>query len=56
MKKKHRDITVNEVQYGWLIRYVDTVVIYKDKKIIYEEKCNEYPITPKVIENIIKTL
>jgi len=55
MKKKHRDITVNNIKYAWRVKINENhrVIIYKDKKNIYEEDITELPITPKVIEKII---
>ena len=56
MKKKIRDIVVNDIKYAWRIRYYDTLVIYEDKKIIYESRCDVFPITPKVVEDVINNL
>jgi len=55
MKKKFRDITVDGVEYAWLIFGHYGLRIFKDKKVIFEET-NLYgsTITPKVIETIIR--
>ena len=54
MNKKYRDITVDGIQYAWMVKYTDKIVIFKDKKIIIEERTNVHPITPVVIETLIK--
>ena len=61
MKKKHRDITVDKVQYAWTIKdNVDgdgsnEVSIWKDKKIIHTQMLKgTIPITPALVKGIIK--
>jgi hypothetical protein len=56
MKKKHRDIVVNGKPYAWLVRGCCTLVIFKDKKVIYEQRREEYSITPELVDSIIRTL
>jgi hypothetical protein len=57
MKKKHRDITVNGVKYGWIAGVGGYLTIYKDKKKIWE---NGYKgdspevITPKHVAEVIR--
>jgi hypothetical protein len=53
MKKKHRDITVDGVKYGWTVTY-DTLSIWKDKKIILTEDVTHCTVTPGVVADIIK--
>jgi hypothetical protein len=64
MKKKIRDITVNDKKYCWKIdnqdwESINFITIWYDKKIIYQEKIpyeKIYHITPKFISDIIKSL
>lgn len=55
MKKKHRKIVVNDVDYGWTVRAGQLLCIWKNKKII---KTHDIPyrhdITPKLVANLIK--
>ena len=55
MKKKHRDIVVNNKTYGWTVSYMGHLIrIWVDNKIVHEVKCNGYiPIKPSLIEEII---
>ena len=56
MKKKHRDITVNGIKYGW-IGGCGWLTIYKDKKPIWSntKMIVESSITPAYVRNIIET-
>jgi hypothetical protein len=60
MKKKHRNITVEGVQYAWSIGGNDydigstKVNIWRDKKIIISASLFDEEITPKQIADIIK--
>lgn len=57
MKKKHRDIIVNDKPYAWLVRCFSTLVIFENKKEILELRFNNHiPITPKVVENVINVI
>lgn len=54
MKKKHRDIVVNGVQYGWIAMY-GNVRIFKDKVIIGTYTIPDHlDITPKIVAALIK--
>lgn len=56
MKKKHRDIVVNEEQYAWLVKEADDVKIiriFKDKKVIVEESFDG-DMTPSIVEAMIE--
>lgn len=55
MKKKHRDITVNGVKYGW-ISGCGWLTIYKDKKVIWSnvKMITESSITPSFVRGIIE--
>lgn len=55
MKKKHRDITVDGVQYGWTVDYRTRLKIWKDKKVIAEHNISElHDITPSIVAALIK--
>ena len=64
MKKKFREITVDGVTYGWLIRNKyskRTVEIWLNKQVIFERDIeyndkngNNIEITPSRVERIIK--
>lgn len=58
MKKKHRDIVVDDVMYGWMVECWGPyhVKIWKDKKIIaqYDIETHYDAITPKMIAGLIK--
>jgi hypothetical protein len=54
MKKKHRDITVDGVVYGWIIG-TDWVKIYLNKKVLFQSDIDEFDIiTPANIAKLIK--
>ena len=54
-KKKHRDIVVDGVQYAWTTRNMGhKIVIWKDKKVLFEKDNDVHPITPSYIREIIK--
>ncbi len=55
MKKKYRDITVDGVQYAWMIQRFFTLVIFKNKKVIKEMEVKT-AITPKFVEETIRNL
>jgi hypothetical protein len=62
MKKKYRDIVVNDKKYAW--RFLQDsdpyeggggIRIWKDKKIVYNKWHNEnIEVTPKMVANIIE--
>ncbi len=57
MKKKHRDITVDGNQYGWIaephvISGITKLRIYKDKKVWFEVNTVGI-ITPNFVKNYI---
>jgi len=63
MKKKYREIVVNNINYGWVVNDNcdgyggNMLVIYFDKRIIYEELFDGIiSITPKMISQIIYSL
>jgi len=62
MKKKFRNITVNDVEYAWASRVVDgqhlTLKIWHDKKVIYDKPVGIYAkaVTPKMVKYIIERL
>lgn len=53
MKKKYRDITVDNVKYAWMVSS-DTLTIWKDKKIIKTEDVTHCTVTPKMVADLIK--
>ena len=57
MKKKHRDITVDGVQYAWTLNSYGKekyVKIWKDKKVILNQTFRQESVTPKDIEELIR--
>jgi len=56
MKKKHRDIVVDGVQYGWTTESYYRLNIWKDKKVIAKYIIGEHheAITPKLVAALIK--
>lgn len=63
MKKKYREIIVNDIPYGWTVNNncdgegENMLSVWFDKKIIYEELFeNEIVITPKMVVQIIDSL
>jgi len=55
MKKKYRDITVNDKQYAWAVQN-DTLVIWYNKKVIKMADVLDTTVTPKIVAEIIKKL
>jgi ABC-type glycerol-3-phosphate transport system substrate-binding protein len=55
MKKKYRDITVNDKQYAWAVQN-DTLVIWYNKKIVQMADVLDTTVTPKIVAEIIKNL
>jgi len=58
MKKKHRDITVDDVQYAWTIYgggKEHDVTIWKDKKEWFTSTLRLGSVTPKDIADLIKS-
>ena len=53
MKKKFRDITVDDVEYAWKVS-LGFITIWKDKKVIFEDSLSYPSITPKHIAYIIR--
>lgn len=54
MKKKHRDIVVDGVTYGWIALY-DNVRIFQNKVVIGTYTIsNQRTVTPKMIAALIK--
>jgi len=63
MKKNYREITVNDIPYGWTINNdcdgdgSNLLKIWFDKKVIYEEIVEGcIIITPKFVSDIILSL
>jgi len=60
MKKKYRDIVVNNIKYAWAYSGEGdggTLKIWKDKKVIYTENFNhDVIITPSYVSVVIKKL
>ena len=59
MKKKHRDIVVNDVTYGYVVRGDGKerhVRIYRDKKPIYGMTWRVPAVTPQDIADTITRL
>lgn len=56
MKKKHRDIVVDGVLYGWTTESYYRVNIWKDKKVIAKYIIGEHheAITPKLVAELIR--
>ena len=58
MKKKHRDITVNDIQYAWTIKSSGKekfVTIWKDKKQWFKSTFRTDSVTPKDVAELIKS-
>jgi len=58
MKKKHREIIVNNQHFGYIVRGDGRerhISIYKDKKSIFTTTWRVQTVTPKDIEEIINT-
>jgi len=53
MKKKHRDIEVNGVDYAWATVGVSGFKIWKNKVVVHTGNFND-KITPKNIKEIIE--
>ena len=56
MKKKHRDIVVNDIKYGYVVRGDGKerhVSIYRNNKPIYGMTWRVPAVTPKDIADII---
>lgn len=61
MKKQYREITVNEIPYGWVVDNNgdgnNILIIYFDKRIIHKELLEGIiNITPKMVSQIIYSL
>jgi len=60
MKKKHREITVNGVEYAWTLKEGDEynkINIWRDKKVIHEELLAAYQeVGPRIIKEMIEDL
>lgn len=58
MKKKHRDIEVDGVQYAWIARENGTVTIWKDKKPICEDTvyAGDVAVIPPMVKHAIRIL
>lgn len=57
MKKKHRDITVDGVQYAWTLTSYGKekyVKVWKDKKVTINKTFRKESVTPKDIEELIR--
>jgi hypothetical protein len=54
MKKKYRDITVDGVKYAWMVSNGDTLIIWKNKKVIITENISHCNVTPFDIATNIK--
>ena len=56
MKKKHRDIVVDDVQYGWMTDGYNRLRIFKDKKEIAKYTISDTydAVTPKLVAALIK--
>ena len=56
MKKKHRDIVVDDVQYGWITDGYNRLRIFKDKKEIANYTISDAydAVTPKLVAALIK--
>ena len=56
-RKKHRDIIVDGVKYGWTTYNMGKYIsIWKDKQVIFETENNspDHSIKPSYIKEIIK--
>jgi hypothetical protein len=60
MKKKHRKITVDDVEYGWVLNKQDDengewgLSIYNNNKFWKSLWTKEHPITPKFVAEMIE--
>ena len=54
MKKKHRDIVVDGLKYGWTVDGSQHVKIWYDKKVIAEyDVPYVYDVTPSIVAGLI---
>ncbi len=54
MKKKHRDISVNGLAYGWTVDGYQHVKIWYDKKVIAEyDVPYVHDVTPRIVAGLI---
>ena len=57
MKKKHRDIVVDDVTYGYIVighGKERGITIYRDRKRILYTEYRVATVTPKMIEELIR--
>lgn len=55
MEKKHRDITVDGQQYGWIVKYTNILHVYQDKKLLFSLNVEHFDsITPIDVADTIK--
>jgi len=57
MKKKHRDITVNDVKYAWTLKSEGKekyVTIWENKKKLFTKMFRTESVTPKDVSDTIK--
>jgi hypothetical protein len=55
MKKKYRDITVNNVKYAWMVQS-DILTIWCDKKIIANRDVTHIIATPGFVREVIEKI
>jgi hypothetical protein len=55
MKKKYRNITVNNVEYAWMATY-STLTIWLNKKVISTTNVEHMTVTPSLVKEIIEKL
>lgn len=59
MKKKHRDIVVDDIKYAYIVigdGKERGIKIFKDKKEIYYTELRVRTITPKMVEELIREI
>lgn len=54
MKKKHRDIVVGGIKYGWVVNPEDRLTIYLNKKVFNVIDIHNLIIKPRHVADYIK--
>jgi len=52
MKKKYRNITVNDIEYAWMVGN-ETLTIWKDKEVIKKVDVSHCVVTPGMVADYI---
>ena len=60
MKKKHRDIVVDDEQFGWVLSNgidgdgINRVSVYQNKKRLFITEIHDSEVTPKIVADLIR--